>query len=119
MQVYMITNGLDISALIKKGGIVQSEFTRQKRQITTLDGYAEKSEVVKRRIVVRFMEVRDTKWYEVCMALRTRPVIVQYIDDTVGKTTKVFHISSISATAQTVTGGNTYFTGGTFTLEEV
>ena len=119
MQVYMITNGLDISPIIKQGGIAQSEIVRQSRQIITLDGYAEKAQVVKRRIVVKLMEMRDAKWFELCAALKTRPVTVQYIDDSAGKTTKLFHVTALSAAAQVVTGGNTYYTGGTFTLEEV
>ena len=119
MQVYMITNGLDISPVIIRGGITQSEIVRQSRQIITLDGYAEKAQIVKRRIVVKLMEMRDAKWFELCAALKTRPVTVQYIDDSIGKTTKRFHISNLSAAAQVVTGGNTYFTGGTLTLEEV
>ena len=41
MQVYMITNGLDISALIMEGGITQSEFTRKSTQVVTLAGYLE------------------------------------------------------------------------------
>lgn len=119
MQVYMITNGLDISPVIKRGGIVQSEFSRKSTQVVTLAGYLEKDEVVKRRIVVNLMEMRDAKWYELCAALKNRPVTVQYIDDTIGKTTKLFYVSNPIAAAQVVIGGNTYFSGGTFTLEEV
>lgn len=119
MQVYMITNGLDISALIKEDGITQSEFTRKSTQVVTLAGYLEEDEIVKRRIAVKLMEMRDTKWYELCAALKVRPVTVQYIDDKIGKTTKVFYVRNPSATARVVIGGNTYFSGGTFTLEEV
>ncbi len=119
MQVFMEINGLDISRCIREDGIVQSEFTRSSREVSTLAGYLEKSEVIKRRITVQLMELRDMQWYEVCRALKNRPVAVHYLDDTAGETRKYFHVSNPSASAKKVLGGNTFFSGGTFTLEEI
>lgn len=119
MQVFLEVNGLDISLFIKENGITQSEFSRQKKEVVTLDGYLARSDVVKRRIAVNLLELRDVKWYEICAALKTRPVTVHYIDDAMGEVVKSFYVSSLSAGARTVTGGNTYFSGCSFTLEEV
>ncbi len=119
MQVFMEINGLDITGAIKEDGITQSEFTRASRQVVTLSGHMEQSEVRKRRISVQLMEMRDSYWYAICAALNTRPVTVRYIDDATGESTKLFHVTSPTASAKTVTGGNTYFRGGSFTLEEV
>ncbi len=119
MQVFMEINGLDISRCIREGGIVQSEVTRSSRTVSTLAGYLEKSEVIKRRITVQLVELRDEQWYAVCLALKNRPVAVHYLDDTTGETRKSFYVSNPTATAQKVLGGNTFFSGGTFTLEEI
>lgn len=119
MQVFMEINGLDITGDIREDGITQSEFTRASREVVTLSGYSERSDVRKRAISVRLLERRDSRWYEICAALRTRPVTVRYIDDTTGNATKQFYVTSLSASAKRVMGGNTYFSGGSFTLEEV
>jgi hypothetical protein len=44
---------------------------------------------------------------------------VRYFDDVLGECTKRFYVSGTTASARRVTGGNTYFYGATFTLEEV
>lgn len=119
MQTFLKINNLDVSALIKEGGITQSEFVRQSRQVVTLAGHLEKSEVVKRRIDVQLLELRDEKWQQVCDALSTRPVTVSYVDDAYGVSAGRFHVGSVYATTQTVVGGNTYYSGASFSLEEV
>lgn len=119
MQVFMEINGLDITGAIRENGITQSEFSRASRQVVTLSGYVEQSEVRKRRISVQLLEVRDERWRQICAALGTRPVTVRYIDDKAGEATKLFNVGEVTASARRVTGGNTYFSGGSFTLEEV
>lgn len=119
MQVFMDINGLDITGDILENGIAQSEFTRGAREVVTLGGYSERGGAVKRRISVRLLERRDSRWYAICAALRTRPATVHYIDDALGEATKLFHVSDPTASAKRVVGGNTYFSGGSFILEEV
>ena len=51
-------------------------------------------------------------------ALRDRPVQARYIDDRMGEAVKTFYVAGPTAAAQAVRGGHTYFTGGSFELEE-
>lgn len=119
MQVFLDVNGLIITGSIAENGITQSEVSRRAKEVVTLDGLLERAEVLKRRISVRLVEVTDKRWYEICAALKTRPATVHYIDDKLGETTKLFYVSSPTASARRVVGGITYFRGGSFTLEEV
>ena len=119
MQVFLDVNGLSITGSIRENGIAQSEFSRKAVEVVTLDGYLERGEARKRRIAVQLVEVTDKRWYAICAALQTRPATVHYIDDAIGETTKLFYVSSPTAQARRVVGGITYFSGGSFTLEEV
>lgn len=119
MQVFLDVNGLSITGSIAENGIAQSGFTRKAIEVVTLDGYAERGNVKKRRINVRLVEVTDKRWYAICAALKTDPATVHYIDDAEGEVTKRFYVTSPTAQAKRVVGGITYFSGGTFTLEEV
>ena len=119
MQAFMYLGDMNISEFVRENGIAQSEFTRASRDVVTLDGYLIRSDIVKRRITVRLVEIRDVFWHMICDALKDRPVSVRYFDDVSGDCTKKFYVSSTTASARRVTGENTYFYGASFTLEEV
>ena len=113
MQVFMKINGF------KEGGIQQSETARTQRDIVTLDGTLYRGSVIKRQLSVQLLELLDIRWYQISAALAQRPVSVHYIDDDFGEVVKRFHVTSKSAGARCVVGGNTYFSGAAFALEEV
>lgn len=119
MQAFMYLGDMNISEFIRENGIAQSEFTRASRDVVTLDGYLIRSDIVKRRITVRLVEIRDVFWYMICDALKDRPVSVRYFDDVSGDCTKKFYVYGTTSSARRVTGGNTYFSGASFVLEEV
>lgn len=118
MEVILVINGTDFTPWLKEGGLQQSELSRRGRSMVDLNGTEYRDEIIKRAIAVSLMELRDESWYKLIAALRTRPATVRYIDDGLGDVTKRFYISGPTAAAKTVRGGHTYFSGGTFTLEE-
>ena len=118
MKAILIINGVDFSPWLLSGGLQQTEVPRLARSVVTLDGVSHQQSVVKRGITASMVEMRDTTWYRLADALKTRPAVVRYIDDRYGDTTRLFYVSNPTASAKTVRGGHTYFQGGSFTLEE-
>lgn len=118
MEAKLIINGVDFSPWLLAGGLRQSETYRLSRSVVTLDGTAHRQEAVKRIIAASLVELRDETWYRLLAALRERPAAVRYVDDHLGDTTRLFYVTGPAAAAKTVRGGRTYFSGGTFTLEE-
>lgn len=118
MEAKLIINGVDFSPWLLSGGLQQTEVCRLSRSVVTLDGALHRREEVKRGISVSLVELRDVTWYRLLSALRERPAAVEYIDDRLGETTRLFYVTGPAAAAKTVRGGRTYFSGGTFTLEE-
>lgn len=118
MEAILIINGVDFTPWLRSGGLQQTEVIRQGRTVVGLDGTAYRAEIVKRGISVGLVELRDGTWYRLAAALQGRPAVVRYIDDRLGDCTKRFYITGPTAAAKTVRGGHTYFTGGSFELEE-
>lgn len=118
MEAYLIINGVDFSPYLLSEGLRQTEVLRQGREVVGLDGVSHRSEIRKRGISVELTELRDDTWYRLLEALRDRPVEARYADDRLGDVTKLFYVSGPSAAAKTVRGGRTYFSGGSFELEE-
>lgn len=118
MQAILVVNGVDFTPWLRSGGLQQTEIVRQGRTVVDLNGTAYRSEIVKRGISVGLVELRDGTWYRLAEALRENPAVVRYIDDRLGEVVKLFYVTSPTAEAKTVQGGHTYFSGGTFVLEE-
>ena len=108
MQAKLIINGEDFSPWLRENGLQQTEIVRQGRSVVALDGTEYRGEVRK----------RDTTWQRLQTALRARPALVAYVDDSAGPAQGLFYVSGLTASAKTVRGGHTYFSGGAFTLEE-
>ena len=118
MEAILIINGVDFTPWRRSGGLQQTETVRRGRSVVALDGTEYRAETIKRGISVGLVELRDSTWYRLTDALRVRPAAVRYIDDRVGETVRQFYVDGPAATAQTVRGGHTYFSGGAFNLEE-
>lgn len=118
MEAILIINGVDFTPWLLAGGLQQTEVPRLQRSVVTLDGVSHRQEVIKRGISASLVEVRDTTWQRLQTALGTRPALVSYIDDSAGSAQRLFYVSGLTASAKTVRGGHTYFSGGAFTLEE-
>lgn len=118
MRAILIINGVDFGPYLRSEGLTQTEITRRGRSVVTLDGTEYRNEIVKRSIAVSLVELRDKTWYRLASALNTRPASVRYIDDRYGDNTRLFYVSGLTSAAKTVRGGNTYFSGIAFQLEE-
>lgn len=118
MEAKLIINNVDFSPWIIEGGLQHSKTYRQARDVVTLDGTLYRAQVVKRTIGVSLVEMRGTTLATLKAAL-VNPATVQFTDpDTGNLLTAVFYVSDPSEEAKTVTGGNTYYSGASFTLEE-
>ncbi len=118
MRAILIINNVDFSPYLRSEGLVQTEITRQGREVVDLNGTSYRAGIIKRGISAELVEVRDEVWYRLIGALRERPVQVRYIDDRLGDVTKTFYVTGPSGAAKTVRGGHTWFSGGSFELEE-
>lgn len=118
MRAILMINGIDFSPYLRAEGLVQTEITRQGREIVDLNGTSYRAGIVKRGISAELIDLRDDVWYKLTAALQDRPAVVRYIDDRLGECVKWFYVVGPSAAAKTVRGGHTYFTGGSFELEE-
>ena len=118
MEAILIINGVDFTPWLRSGGLQQAEIVRRGRSVAALDGTEYRAEIVKRGISVSLVELRDGTWSRLVEALSVRPADVRYIDDRYGETVRLFYVSGPTAVAKTVRGGHTYFSGGSFELEE-
>lgn len=118
MGATLIINGMDFSPYLRSRGLQQTEISRQGRSVVALDGTEYRSETIKRGLSVGLIDMKDTEWSRMLEALCDRPVQVRYMDDRMGDVTKSFYVIGPTAAAKTVRGGHTYFTGGSFELEE-
>ena len=118
MRAILIINGIDFSPYLSAEGLIQTEIVRQGREVVDLNGTSYRSEIIKRGISAELIDLRDDVWYKLTAALRERPAQVRYIDDRLGEVVKTFYVSVPTAAAKTVRGGHTWFSGGSFELEE-
>lgn len=118
MQITLSVNGVAFHPWCEEDGIEQSVVMRQTRAIVTLDGTLYQNWVAKRAISVKCVEVRDSTLSTLIAALQTNPATVVYDDIERGNTTSIFYITDVATAAKKVDGGNTYYSGFGFTLEE-
>lgn len=118
MEAKLVINGVDFAPWCKSGGIQQQYATRRSREVVATDGTVYRKEIKKRTLAVALVELRDGTFQRLSAALRASPATVTYTDAEYGNLVKSFLISSPQETAKTVTGGNTYWSGISFTMEE-
>lgn len=118
MLFNMTINGVDFTPYLRENGVNQYDISRIQKTVITMDGTLYRSDVKKRGIRVQLREVRDTILTDLFAAL-TSPATVGYTDLELGDVEKTFYVSGKSVNARTVKGGNTYWSGATFTLEEM
>ncbi len=118
MQAILTINGTAVHPYIVEGGLQQSEIYRQQRSVEDLDGIKYQVDIPKRTISVSLRTLRDSAWLKVTAALAGRPCEVEYVDDTKGRRSALFYVTAVSGGAKVVSGGITWYTGCSFTLEE-
>lgn len=118
MEAKLIINGVDFAPWCKSGGIQQQYAVRRSREVVSTDGTIFRKEIKKRQLTVSLVKLRDNTAQRLLAGLRPSPATVTYTDAEYGNLVKQFLISPPQETAETVTGGNTYWTGISFTMEE-
>lgn len=117
MEAKLIINGVDFAPWCKAGGVQQQYAIRRSREVVATDGTIYRREIKKRHLSVSLVELRDSTLRRLAGALAS-PATVTYTDAEHGDLVKTFLVSSPQATEKTVTGGNTYWSGVSFTMEE-
>lgn len=117
MEAKVIINNVDFSPWIAEDGIEYSDISRQGREVTVLNGTLYKSEILKKGLDVSLVELRDSTLATLQNAI-TSPATVQFTTRDGQLVTRTCYVSDITATAKTVRGGNTYFSGVSFSVEE-
>ena len=117
MEVKVIINNVDFSTWIVEDGLSFSDIYRQSRDVTVLNGTLFRSQVKKLKIGISLVELRDNTLFTLESAL-TSPATVQYSLTNGQTVTKTFYVSGYSRGVKTVKGGNTYYSGVSFELEE-
>lgn len=118
MEYKLIINGVDYTPYVREGGIQQGEIRRQQRRVVTLDGSLHITEVVKRTQTVRLMELR-TQTLRSLFDNLGNTVTVEYTDKALGDISRRFAVTGRNAGVRKVEGGNTYWSGASFTMEEI
>lgn len=117
MEAKLVINGVDFAPWCKAMGIQQQYAVRKSRQVVATDGTVYEKAIKKRHLTISLVEIRDGTARKLAAALSS-PATVTYTDAEHGDRTRQFRVSSPQETASTVTGGNTYWDGFSFTMEE-
>lgn len=116
MEFALTINNLDFHPWVAEDGIQLATVQRQGRDVVVLNGTLYSSSIDKLEISVSLVELRDNTLTLLRTAL-TNPSTVSITMD--GQTiSRVFYIRDYSAGVKTVRGGNTYYSGVGFKLEE-
>lgn len=118
MEAKLVINGVDFAPWCKSGSIHQQYAYRRSREVVATDGTVYRKDIKKRHLTVSLVELRDSTAQRLLAALRASPATVSYTDAEYGNLVKQFLVSPPQETAKTVTGGNTYWSGISFTMEE-
>lgn len=119
MEYKLKINGVDITPFVREGGIQQSEVKRQSRRVVTLDGNLHLAEVTKRTQTVHLRQLRTEELKIIFDLISVAVAQVTFTDKALGEITRQFAITWRNAGVRKVEGGNTYWSGATFTMEEV
>lgn len=118
MQFYLKINGVDFSPYIAGGGVTIDQVVRKSRRVTVLNGMDYRAEIKKVRIAAQLVTVPDSVWERLRAALETRTVEAEYTNAGGENVRKTFYAVNLREPVREVKGGNTYYRGITFTLEE-
>ena len=117
MEIKIVINNTDFSPWIVEDGLGFSDIYRQSRDVTVLNGTLFRSQVKKQGISISLVELRDSTLALLESAL-TSPASVQYTLTTGYTASKTFYLTNYSRGVKRVKGGNTYYSGVSFELEE-
>ena len=117
MQLTVTINGVDFTPWLTEGGVSFSPIVRQGRDIVFLNGVLSRKQVSKRGLSLSLVTLKDTtleRLREAADGLCT--VIVSGARES--GVPREYYVSGFAYAAKTVRGGNTYYSGVSFDLEE-
>lgn len=117
MEAKLIINSVDFSPWVAENGIKYGEVYRNSRSVVTLDGTLYQTQVTKHSLDVALVELRDGTMAALKAAM-TSPASVQFTTPAGESLTRTCYLTGQTEGAKTVRGGNTYYSGVSFTVEE-
>lgn len=118
METKLIINGTDFSPWVKEDGIKYGATYRQSRDVVVLSGTLYRAQIEKYTLSVSLVELRDNTMATLKAAMLTNPATVQFTTPSGETLTRSCYLSDPSEGAKTVKGGNTYYSGVSFAVEE-
>ena len=118
MEAKLINNGVDFSPWVAEDGIGYGVEYRQGRDVVVLNGTLYRAQIEKYTLDVSLVELRDNTMVTLKLAMLTNPATVQFTTPSGETLTRSCYLSDPSEGAKTVKGGNTYYSGVSFTVEE-
>ena len=118
MEAKLIINGTDFSPWVAEDGIKYGATYRQSRDVVVLSGTLYRAQIEKYTLSVSLVELRDNTMATLKAAMLTNPATVQFTTPSGETLTRTCYLSDPSEGARTVKGGNTYYSGVGFTVEE-
>ena len=118
MQIKLTINGVDFAPWVAENGLTRSPLVRQGRSIVVLNGTEYRTDVRKHSLEVQLVELRDNTLSTLTAALSS-PATVLFTDNQGNDLSRTMYVTGPTEPAKTVRGGNTYYSGVSFTLEEM
>lgn len=118
MQIKLTINGVDFAPWVAENGLTRSPLVRQSRSIVVLNGTEYRTDVRKHSLEVQLVELRDNTLATLTAALSS-PATVLFTDNQGNDLSRTMYVTGPTEPAKTVRGGNTYYSGVSFTLEEM
>lgn len=117
MQLSVTINGVDFTPWLAENGVSFSPIVRQGRDIVFLNGILSRKQVEKRGLSLQLVTLRDAtldRLREAASGLCS--VVISGSGQSA--VPRDYYVSGFGYTAKTVRGGNTYYSGVSFELEE-
>ena len=118
MQTKLLIGGVDFTPYIIEGGIQYGWAARQAKSVVAMDGTLYASETRKRTLSVSLVTLRYETVCRLFGGLGSLET-VRYDEQSGQPAEKLFYVGAPTWAAKRVTGGNTYYSGCTVTLEEM
>lgn len=118
MEYHLRINDVDFTPYVAQRGMEWEDIVRKSRAVTVLNGASYRAEIVKRRGMVQLVSLPDRVWSRLRAALAQRPARVEYREANGEDIVKTFYVEGLREPIRTVEGGNTFYSGISFQLEE-
>lgn len=117
MELAVTINEVDFTPWLAEDGVTFSPIVRQGRDVVLMNGVLSRKQVTKRGLNLQLVTLRDVT-LERLREAATGLCTVTITGAVPADIPRYYYVSGFGYTAKTVRGGNTYYSGVSFDLEE-